>query len=585
MNIHSTIQSSIHTPNGESVISFGNINDISYSSDGHYFILLDSGGNLDLIKADTNILEKIIKTDLASFSTRIKTSPSGFKVLLYKLDYPWQGHLIDLKKGNHLHEFEDAVFPNHPFSEDGNYFFYHRYNSAINQTHLLNLKTEEEKIFPRINAQLIDSSNAFWVGIIPDEIDPADPYRTRSVYLNYWSTVDGSLVKSLPLQDVQYNTYDLGGSGIDFTAFGMPDSLLIGIVSDFSRWTGIRYTPYIWNTVNGERLSHYKEFAENEGTAQLQISSDKRWLAVGRISLPSLYDLTKYANTADPSVQLSEYADLVTIHPQSKQIVYREFLNSHFSQNFLLRTLDLETQTIVQEISLRHMPFQDASFSPQGDTFMLDNETNFDIWETAIPWYRQKIDSELRGYGTNQFTTDGRFFLRGLGTTVVMYDTQSWAELGRFKSSTQDNRCFVNISRQNIFLTASGRVHEPGLNNLIRLWNLDTKSMIREFRGHTDSVWYADFSPDGRRIVSASRDGTAKVWDVDSGAIVSDFVGHATGVIYARFFPDGRRVLSADNDHRAYIWDTQTAQIEQTFESIHLPARLSPDGRYLFAGA
>ncbi|NPU99204.1 MAG: hypothetical protein HPY51_18560 [Candidatus Omnitrophica bacterium] len=108
--------------------------------------------------------------------------------------------------------------------------------------------------------------------------------------------------------------------------------------------------------------------------------------------------------------------------------------------------------------------------------------------------------------------------------------------------------------------------------------------MIRDLRGHTDSVWYADFSPDGRRIVSASRDGTAKVWDAETGAMVSEFVGHATGVVYARFFPDGRRVLSADNDHRAYIWDSQTARIEQTFEFIHLPARLSPDGHYLFAG-
>lgn len=67
--------------------------------------------------------------------------------------------------------------------------------------------------------------------------------------------------------------------------------------------------------------------------------------------------------------------------------------------------------------------------------------------------------------------------------------------------------------------------------------------------------------------------------------MVSSFIGHATGVVYAAFFPDNRRVLSAGNDHCAYIWDAETAQVEKTLENIHLPARLSPDGKYLFAGS
>src|SRR5690348_4802247 len=44
--------------------------------------------------------------------------------------------------------------------------------------------------------------------------------------------------------------------------------------------------------------------------------------------------------------------------------------------------------------------------------------------------------------------------------------------------------------------------------------------------GHTDGVHLVAFLPDGKRLVSASHDGTVKMWDVETGECLHTFAGH-----------------------------------------------------------
>jgi tetratricopeptide (TPR) repeat protein len=77
---------------------------------------------------------------------------------------------------------------------------------------------------------------------------------------------------------------------------------------------------------------------------------------------------------------------------------------------------------------------------------------------------------------------------------------------------------------------------------------------------HEDEVWHAAFSPDGRCIVTASRDKTARVWDAATGQPVSPPMKHEGRVWHAAFSPDGRRSVTASEDKTARVWDAATDQ-------------------------
>ena len=73
--------------------------------------------------------------------------------------------------------------------------------------------------------------------------------------------------------------------------------------------------------------------------------------------------------------------------------------------------------------------------------------------------------------------------------------------------------------------------------------------------GHTKGVNSAAPFPDGRRLVTASDDKTAKVWDAETGAELLTLTGHTDIVISAALMPDGHSVLTAGSDEKVICHD------------------------------
>jgi WD40 repeat protein len=74
---------------------------------------------------------------------------------------------------------------------------------------------------------------------------------------------------------------------------------------------------------------------------------------------------------------------------------------------------------------------------------------------------------------------------------------------------------------------------------------------------HGDAVYRAVFSPDGKRIVSASDDSSAQVWDAATGARIG-WMRHDGTVFDAAFSPDGQRIVTAEESGAVRLWDART---------------------------
>lgn len=83
----------------------------------------------------------------------------------------------------------------------------------------------------------------------------------------------------------------------------------------------------------------------------------------------------------------------------------------------------------------------------------------------------------------------------------------------------------------------------------------------RYLTGHKDGVHALDFSPDGKRIVTASHDGTAAVWETESGKQIHSLVGHQGAVYGAAFSADGERVATAGLDGLVLVWDVASGDL------------------------
>ena len=93
-----------------------------------------------------------------------------------------------------------------------------------------------------------------------------------------------------------------------------------------------------------------------------------------------------------------------------------------------------------------------------------------------------------------------------------------------------------------------------------KVWSVKSGQEITTLMGHQEVLTAVQFNPRGDRIITTSADKTARLWDAKSGREIKKFVGHQGKIQSVIVSPDGRQLLTASVDRTARLWDMKSGR-------------------------
>lgn len=203
-----------------------------------------------------------------------------------------------------------------------------------------------------------------------------------------------------------------------------------------------------------------------------------------------------------------------------------------------------------------------VALSPDGRYLALSSEVDVLLWNSKST----RIDVALLGHEAPvlamAFSPDGKLLAStGYEGRVLLRDTGT-KELLREVSFPEGpggpfSRLAFSPDGQWLAVCGDDPMPMEQLANVPRVLNTRTGALAFTLQGHTREVTSIGFSPDGRLLVTGSRDGTARLWDAAQGTLHRVFEPSSQDITAATFSADGSSILLGCITGEVYLLDIQ----------------------------
>lgn len=200
------------------------------------------------------------------------------------------------------------------------------------------------------------------------------------------------------------------------------------------------------------------------------------------------------------------------------------------------------------------------------------------LWDTSTGQKIRKLESHTTVIESVRFSPDGRWLLISTADKItILWDLNTGRRL----------RTLAGAAGKGASLSPDGTHVLTKSENEAILWDVESGRKRKTFRGHTEPVRTAIFSPDGRQVLTGSADSTAIIWDLATGKRLRTLFALPKVIISsAAFNKDGQKVLIRTHDG-AVLFDVATALPVRRFkckDEVISQLDFSPRGPKIVAG-
>lgn len=253
-----------------------------------------------------------------------------------------------------------------------------------------------------------------------------------------------------------------------------------------------------WDAMTGDILQQKTFSPDHMNFATLTVSPDYRMLAVKQCNWPSVKKPARLTFYSLPNLERRR-----TVHLPLGSITTSGAFSS-----------DTKTYVTICNDQLVSINVEEGS--------IIDQTKPVGKWIKAVAF-------------TNDQT---QLLCAGDAGTAHFFDAKTLLENG------EPVRCDDGFTHT-IDVSPNGRHYATGgVENIIRIWNVNTRKLVREFDPAPDFIIHLAYSPDGQRILSTDQRGVVRVWDTDTGEELLTLQVAKNWTVIGEFSADGRTILS-----------------------------------------
>src|SRR6218665_1032887 len=246
-----------------------------------------------------------------------------------------------------------------------------------------------------------------------------------------------------------------------------------------------------------------------------------------------------------------------------------------------IRIWDLKSGQLRKTISTSGSSVKRVSFRPDGKAFLAGLYCRFaevDLNSYKMRYSQKKAHSSF--VETCIYSADADYILTSSWRDKTLV---AWKARGFKKQVETQEVTWVDNA---IFNSNNSLILSGGHDNMVKIWDFSTGSLVKSMAGHDDWVYDLCLSADEKTLYSGSFDRTIKIWDLNTNKNIATLKGHHEGIVCLDLSADGKYLASGGMDSTVVIWDLATRKELSRLtghEGPVMDVKFSPDGKRIYS--